>query len=102
LNPKGRITKSAKPSYSARGWSNIRPLRGERLSKEDAIEVMATVVETLPNALFKVELENKHQVLAHISGRMRKNFIRILPGDRVAIELSPYDLNRGRIVYRYR
>jgi len=75
---------------------------GERLSKEDAIEVMATVVETLPNALFKVELENKHQALAHISGRMRKNFIKILPGDRVAIELSPYDLNRGRIVYRYK
>jgi translation initiation factor IF-1 len=73
------------------------------LSKEDAIEVMATVVETLPNALFKVELENgKHQVLAHVSGRMRKNFIRILPGDRVAIELSPYDLSRGRIVYRYK
>jgi len=65
------------------------------LSKEDAIEVMAVVVETLPNALFKVELENKHQALAHVSGRMRKNFIRILPGDRVAIELSPYDLNRG-------
>ena len=61
---------------------------------------MAVVVETLPNAMFKVELENKHQALAHVSGRMRKNFIRILPGDRVAIELSPYDLNRGRIVYR--
>jgi translation initiation factor IF-1 len=76
--------------------------KGERLSKEDAIEVMATVVETLPNAMFKVELENKHQALAHVSGRMRKNFIRILPGDRVAIELSPYDLNRGRIVYRYK
>ncbi len=75
---------------------------GERLSKEDAIEVMATVIEILPNALFKVELENKHQVLAHVSGRMRKNFIRILTGDRVAIELSPYDLNRGRIVYRYK
>ncbi len=74
----------------------------KRLSKEDAIEVMAVVVETLPNALFKVELENKHQALAHVSGRMRKNFIRILPGDRVAIELSPYDLNRGRIVYRYK
>ena len=73
-----------------------------RLSKEDAIEVMAVVVETLPNAMFKVELENKHQALAHVSGRMRKNFIRILPGDRVAIELSPYDLNRGRIVYRYK
>jgi translation initiation factor IF-1 len=79
-----------------------RPIEGDCLSKEDAIEVMATVVETLPNALFKVELENKHQVLAHVSGRMRKNFIRILPGDRVAIELSPYDLNRGRIVYRYK
>src|SRR5215472_2225724 len=76
--------------------------KGDRLSKEDAIEVMATVVETLPNAMFKVELENKHQALAHVSGRMRKNFIRILPGDRVAIELSPYDLNRGRIVYRYK
>jgi translation initiation factor IF-1 len=76
--------------------------KGARLSKEDAIEVMAVVVETLPNALFKVELENKHQALAHVSGRMRKNFIRILPGDRVAIELSPYDLNRGRIVYRYK
>ena len=63
---------------------------------------MATVVETLPNAMFKVELENKHQVLAHVSGRMRKNFIRILPGDRVAVELSPYDLTRGRIVYRYK
>jgi translation initiation factor IF-1 len=73
------------------------------LTKEDAIEVMATVVETLPNAMFKVELENgKHQVLAHVSGRMRKNFIRILPGDRVAVELSPYDLTRGRIVYRYK
>jgi translation initiation factor IF-1 len=79
-----------------------RNTQGDRLSKEDAIEVMAVVVETLPNALFKVELENKHQALAHVSGRMRKNFIRILPGDRVAIELSPYDLNRGRIVYRYK
>jgi translation initiation factor IF-1 len=62
---------------------------------------MATVVETLPNAMFKVKLETNHEVLAHVSGRMRKNFIRILPGDRVAVELSPYDLNRGRIVYRY-
>jgi translation initiation factor IF-1 len=72
------------------------------LSKEDAIDVMATVVETLPNAMFKVKLETNHEVLAHVSGRMRKNFIRILPGDRVAVELSPYDLNRGRIVYRYK
>ena len=74
----------------------------EGVSKEEAIEVMATVVEPLPNAMFKVELENKHQVLAHISGKMRKNFIRILPGDKVAVELSPYDLTRGRIVYRYK
>src|SRR5262249_23353561 len=70
--------------------------------KEDAIEVIATVIEPLPNAMFRVELENKHQVLAHISGKMRKNFIRILPGDKVAVELSPYDLTRGRIVYRYK
>ena len=83
-------------------FSSGRQFKEIRLSKEDAIEVMAVVVETLPNAMFKVELENKHQALAHVSGRMRKNFIRILPGDRVAIELSPYDLNRGRIVYRYK
>lgn len=71
--------------------------------KEEAIEVEAVVVEPLPNAMFRVEVElndNKHQVLAHISGKMRKHFIRILPGDRVLVELSPYDLNRGRIVYR--
>ena len=70
--------------------------------KEDAIEVMATVIEPLPNAMFRVELENKHQVLAHISGKMRKNFIRILAGDKVQVELSPYDLTRGRIVYRFK
>jgi translation initiation factor IF-1 len=72
------------------------------MSKEDAIEVQATVLETLPNAMFRVELDNKHQVLAHISGRMRKNFIKILPGDKVLVELSPYDLTRGRIVYRFK
>ncbi|MDI9613411.1 MAG: translation initiation factor IF-1 [Acidobacteriota bacterium] len=72
------------------------------MPKEDAIEVMGTVVETLPNAMFRVELENKHLVLAHISGKMRKNFIRILPGDKILVELSPYDLTRGRIVYRYK
>ena len=72
------------------------------MPKEDAIEVIATVVEPLPNAMFRVELDNKHQVLAHISGKMRKNFIRILPGDKVKIELSPYDLARGRIVFRER
>ena len=72
------------------------------MSKEDAIEVIGTVAETLPNAMFRVELENKHLVLAHISGKMRKNFIRILPGDKVLVELSPYDLSRGRIVYRHK
>ncbi|MEE8184367.1 MAG: translation initiation factor IF-1 [Acidobacteriota bacterium] len=71
------------------------------MAKEEAIQVEAKVVEPLPNAMFRVELENKHRVLAHISGRMRRHFIRILPGDRVLVELSPYDLSRGRIVYRY-
>ena len=71
-------------------------------TKEEAIEVEAVVVEPLPNAMFRVELENGHQVLAHISGKMRKHFIRILPGDKVLVELSPYDLDRGRIVYRLR
>ncbi len=68
--------------------------------EEKAIKVEGTVLETLPNAMFKVELENKHQVLAHISGKMRMHFIKILPGDRVTVELSPYDLKRGRITYR--
>jgi translation initiation factor IF-1 len=72
------------------------------MPKEDAIEVVASVLETLPNAMFRVELENKHLVLAHISGKMRKNFIKILPGDKVIVELSPYDLTRGRIIYRYK
>ena len=70
------------------------------MAKEDAIEVEGTVVEPLPNAMFRVELENGHRVLAHISGKLRMNFIRILPGDRVRVELSPYDLTRGRITYR--
>jgi translation initiation factor IF-1 len=70
--------------------------------KEDAIEVEGTVVEPLPNAMFRVELENGHKVLAHVSGKMRMNFIRILPGDKVKVELSPYDLNRGRITYRFK
>lgn len=70
--------------------------------REDAIELEGTVVEPLPNAMFRVELENGHMVLAHISGKIRMNYIRILPGDRVVIELSPYDLNRGRITYRHK
>jgi translation initiation factor IF-1 len=70
------------------------------MPKEDAIEVGGTVIETLPNAMFRVELENGHRVLAHISGKMRMHFIKILPGDKVTVELSPYDLTRGRIIYR--
>lgn len=70
------------------------------MSKDDIIEVEGTVLEALPNAMFQVELENGHKVLAHISGKLRMNFIRILPGDRVTIELSPYDLTRGRITWR--
>lgn len=70
------------------------------MPKEDAIEVEGTVVETLPNAMFRVTLDNGHRVLAHISGKMRMHFIKILPGDRVTLELSPYDFNRGRITYR--
>ncbi|OGP51770.1 MAG: translation initiation factor IF-1 [Deltaproteobacteria bacterium RBG_13_43_22] len=70
------------------------------MPKEDAIEVEGTVIETLPNAMFRVKLDNGHRVLAHISGKMRMHFIKILPGDRVTVELSPYDFNRGRITYR--
>jgi translation initiation factor IF-1 len=98
------------------GWFGAarRPFagRGCRLSfssgghlpkpKEDAIVLEGTVVEPLPNAMFKVELENGHQVLAHSSGKMRMHRIRILPGDRVQVEITPYDLNRGRITYRYK
>ena len=72
------------------------------MPKKDAIEVEGTVIEPLPNAMFRVELENGHKVLAHISGKMRMHFIKILPGDKVTVELSPYDLSRGRIVYRYK
>ena len=70
------------------------------MSKEDVIEIEGVVVEKLPNAMFKVELENGHQVLAHISGKLRKNFIRFLPGDKVTMEMSPYDLTKGRITWR--
>ena len=70
------------------------------MAKEEGVQVEGTVVEPLPNAMFRVELENGHKVLAHISGKMRMHFIRILPGDKVLVELSPYDLSRGRIVYR--
>ena len=72
------------------------------MGKEDCVEVEGKVIEPLPNAMFRVELDNGHKVLAHISGKMRMRFIRILPGDKVTIELSPYDLTRGRIVWRYK
>jgi len=73
---------------------------GDILAKEDVIEVEGTVVEALPNTNFKVELENGHQILAHISGKLRMNYIKILPGDKVKVELSPYDLSKGRIIWR--
>lgn len=89
-----------------------RPSRGKKASaekaattatpKEEAIEVEGTIVEPLPNAMFRVELTNGHRVLAHVSGKIRMHFIRILPGDRVLVELSPYDLTHGRITYRYK
>lgn len=72
------------------------------MATKDTIQIEGTVVEPLPNTMFRVELENGHKILAHISGKMRMNYIRILPGDRVTVELSPYDLSRGRIVYRYK
>jgi translation initiation factor IF-1 len=72
------------------------------MAKQDVIEVEALVVENLPNAMFKVELENGHQILAHVSGKIRMHYIRILPGDKVTVELSPYDLTRGRITYRHK
>ena len=72
------------------------------VAKEDMIEIEGTVVETLPNAMFKVELENGHEILAHVSGKIRMHYIRILPGDKVTVELSPYDLTRGRITYRFK
>ncbi len=72
------------------------------MSKQDVIEVEGTVIEALPNAMFQVKLDNGHVVLAHISGKMRMNFIRILPGDKVTVEITPYDLKRGRITYRFK
>ena len=78
----------------------MRPKEGFNLAKEDVIEVEGIVTDALPNTNFKVELENGHEILAHISGKLRMNYIRILPGDRVTVELSPYDLSRGRITWR--
>ncbi|HET7522254.1 MAG TPA: translation initiation factor IF-1 [Bacillales bacterium] len=72
------------------------------MAKEDVIEVEGTVIDPLPNAMFRVELDNGHKILAHVSGKIRMHYIRILPGDKVTVELSPYDLSRGRITYRYK
>ena len=81
----------------------VHHTRAEVMGKKDgAIELEGTITESLPNAMFRVELDNGHKVLAHISGKMRMHYIRILPGDRVQVELSPYDLTRGRITYRYK
>src|SRR4029450_2846139 len=107
----GREPERAFRAYGGGGCDgagdSLRPrwalwLKGGRLAKEEGIQVEGTVIEPLPNAMFRVELENGHKVLAHISGKMRMHFIRILPGDKVTVELSPYDLTRGRIVYRYK
>lgn len=82
------------------GFPNSEGLRPSIMAKEDAIEMEGKVIDTLPNTMFRVELDNGHVVTAHISGRMRKHYIRILTGDRVTVELTPYDLTKGRIVYR--
>lgn len=89
-------------TVSVRSADPIRKENPLAKPKEDAIVFEGTIVESLPNAMFRVELENGHKVLAHISGKMRVNYIRILPGDRVQVELTPYDLTRGRITYRYK
>ncbi|HXT66150.1 MAG TPA: translation initiation factor IF-1 [Nitrospiraceae bacterium] len=83
------------------GWRSLGE-GVEVVPKEDVIEIQGTVNETLPNAMFRVSLDNGHKILAHISGKMRMHFIRILPGDKVTVELSPYDLTRGRITYRFK
>lgn len=94
-------TKHAGGGVAKRGAKNSTR-KVEVMAKEGAIEVEGRIVEPLPNAMFRVELDNGHKVLAHISGKMRQHYIRILPEDRVVVELSPYDLTRGRIVYRYK
>ena len=88
-------------AYPNQGWDESRIVE-DMAKKVGVIEIEGTIVEALPNAMFRVELTNGHKVLAHISGKMRQHYIRILPEDRVVVELSPYDLTRGRIVFRYR
>jgi translation initiation factor IF-1 len=90
-----------RPRLQIRPWETARP-RTHVTDKEEKIEIEGEVTEALPNTMFRVRLDNEYEVLTHISGKMRRHYIRILPGDRVKVELSPYDLNRGRIVYRYK
>ena len=85
-----------------RAGHEVDMAKGKSAGKEDVIEVEGSVIETLPNAMFRVEIPGGHKVLAHIGGKMRMNYIRVLPGDRVLVELSPHDLTRGRIIFRYR
>ena len=103
LRPWDQLARCTRPVHRLPGPS-LQQSRSSTLAKpkEDAIVLEGTVTEPLPNAMFRVELENGHKVLAHISGKMRMHYIRILPGDRVQVELTPYDLTRGRITYRYK
>jgi translation initiation factor IF-1 len=96
--PQARGSRPVRPATPAAA----PPSDGPRRTNPDAIAVEGKILESLPNAMFKVELENGHEVLGHLGGRMRKNYIRVLPGDRVVVELSPYDLPRGRITFRHR
>jgi translation initiation factor IF-1 len=100
--PDNRKFNHPRPGSTTKNAPPPPPREAPRPSKTDAIAVEGKVKEALPNAMFQVELDNGHMVLGHISGKMRKNFIRILPGDRVTVELSPYDLTRGRITFRYK
>jgi translation initiation factor IF-1 len=96
---RGAVCRGIRARAGEAQWSGMA--KGKS-SKEDVIEVEGSVIETLPNAMFRVEIPGGHKVLAHIGGKMRMNYIRVLPGDRVLVELSPYDLTRGRIIFRYR
>lgn len=100
--PASRAAEVPGPPVDERTPVNEQQIVEDMPKKEGVIEIEGTVVEALPNAMFRVELSNGHKVLAHISGKMRQHYIRILPEDRVVVELSPYDLTRGRIVYRYK
>jgi translation initiation factor IF-1 len=97
-----QVSTVTRPCPAAVGVDAIQELAEDMAKKDGVIEIEGSVVEALPNAMFRVELANGHKVLAHISGKMRQHYIRILPEDRVVVELSPYDLSRGRIVYRYK